>query len=59
MAVSPPKPDCHTNKRQMYGGQSTQTLLSYICLLLIFQMYATPPVFALLLSNLAVLIILT
>ena len=29
MAVSPPKPYCHTNKREMYGSQSTQALLSY------------------------------
>ena len=29
IAVSPPKPYCHTNKRQMYGSQSTQTLLPY------------------------------
>ena len=28
--VSPPEPCCHTNiKRQMYGSQSTQALLSY------------------------------
>ena len=29
MAVCPLKPYCHTNKRQMYGGLSTQALLSY------------------------------
>ena len=29
MPVSPPKPYCHTNKRQMYQSQATQDLLSY------------------------------
>ena len=29
MAVSPPKPYCHTNKRQMYDSQSIQALLPY------------------------------
>ena len=29
MAVSSPRPYFHTNKRQMYGSQSTQALLSY------------------------------
>ena len=28
MAVSPPKPYCHTDKRQMYGSQSTQALFA-------------------------------
>ena len=27
MTVSPAKPYCHTNKRQMYGSESTQALL--------------------------------
>ena len=31
MAISPRKPYCHTNKRQMYGSQSTQASLPYIC----------------------------
>ena len=30
MAVSPPKPYCHTNKRQMYSSQPTQALLIVI-----------------------------
>ena len=37
MAVSPPKHHCNTNKRQIYGSQSTQALLhayfrGFICL---------------------------
>ena len=29
MAVSPPTPHCHRNKKQMYGSQSTQVLETY------------------------------
>ena len=29
VTASPPKPCCHTNKRKMYGSQSTQASLSY------------------------------
>ena len=32
ICICPPKPYCHTNKRQMYGSQSTQALLSFIIL---------------------------
>ena len=37
MAVSPPKPYCHTNKRQMYGSQSTLTL--HLILILKFALF--------------------
>ena len=30
MAVSPPKPCCHTNKRQMYGSQARVDRLIYL-----------------------------
>ena len=34
MAVSPPKPYCHTNERQMYGSQSNQRFKLWgVCLL--------------------------
>ena len=36
MAVNPPKPYCHTNKRQMYGSQSTQALNILSCHTFVF-----------------------
>ena len=51
MAVSPPKPYSHTNKRHVwllvypraYRSRSTQASLPYICLLFIFENFKSQP----------------